>query len=267
MPFNTRKVPKYVLLGKSKRYMKVHNLYRAVKAREIFLRLHESFLTRSEGEVDPVAGVWQPLAKRTLEFKENLELHKHTEKNLPYGLKLIYDREIKRVKERQPELKLSEVKKLAMEKVASSPFRDKLVVGEDREYVDKINIRTGRLLAATRPGTVIGGRYYTPVDQTCVITLTKTKISLDKVPYARDVALGIGSEGAYKPPPPRPIIPPDMTVWINEAHEIAITEAEALYLTMKAIFEANKKQRKPKAIIKKPKKNKPDTSFDFGFNP
>lgn len=80
------------------------------------------------------------------------------------------------------------------------------------ENAEKINIRTGLLVSATRPGKVFNNRYYTPQYQRTKFTERSVLFDIT-VPYFDKVQAV------------RPILPTDYTPWIVQAHELAILSA------------------------------------------
>ena len=258
-------IPKKVLLGKDPAFRKVANYYRALLIQELFRLLNESYWVRAKGQADgdliadSKAAIWEPLKEKTIEQKRELELYSYDERPVKFSSPIegrtpqeqkkldraenermywyqkrpqalnpkervayakafkqalddntIYQKELKkRPRDRNTKI-LSEAKTEARKSAM-------LQVNSEREYAELINIRTGRLVGATSPGQVINNRYYAYGDQQFEISFSAITMDISAVPYAVEVDSM------------RTIIPDDMSVWIEKAHNNIIKEVRALY--------------------------------------
>lgn len=242
MSFPRHGIPKKVLLGKSPEYISVFNLYRALMAREFLRILNDSYWARARGGADDLGNEWEPLTKETLRIKEQLREDLGSYKLFRQWYKGITGTETfpadaafrQGVKDKgllnpEQQSKFEKVYKQALgeskgptaKRVARDAAWSATTGNTEREFVDLINIRTGRLVAATKPGTVSGGRYYAPPDQEVVITYGSIHIKLN-VEYADDVE-------SLKD---RFIIPDNILPWVEEAHNAIIQEVKGLYVSL-----------------------------------
>ena len=254
-------VPHSVLTGTDTRYRPVYNLFVARMTQEWLRHLNVSYWTRALGQFDPVAGHWTKLKKSTIQAKQELEADgqhtsfTHEGQLMPTigvgtGIVLPSDQEI---------YKKSYTEKLESDKstasIATKRARArKAALGErnDRSFARLINIRTGRLVTATAPGTVVGNRYYATKDQDVRFTKTAIRVSLRKVEYAGEVDAQ------------REIIPVNTTVWYIESWNTVLPEVARLYEELKKTVPEpvkNSRGRLRKPQPKKPKKYLEDAPF------
>ena len=231
---DTRGISGRVLNGRNPKYIKVFKLYQARMTQEFLRILNASFWTRAEGNIDsdihgePEAAKWKKLRPATRKVWKPMDM------GLLSSYKLRKDYYEGKIQGKEsvgvlsPEQrntwqeaynrqlagnKSPEAKRLA-KKAGWEAVKD---IDPDREYVSLINIRTGRLVACTAPGQVVGARYYATADQRVTVALNKVNISLKAIPYA-DAVDAV-----------RPIIPNNIDPWIEKAHEAIISEVKALY--------------------------------------
>lgn len=248
MKLDRKGIPKRVLLGKDQRYISVYNLYRARMAQEVLRQLNESFWARANGEADDLGVKWEPLRKATLKIKRQLRDELGSYKLLRQWYKDLTGTEFRQTNpeylkgrreqgllnpEQQKKFEAVYKETLGDSRSSTAKTKARNAAWEaiqdadwEREFITLINIRTGRLVASTKPGTVVGGRYYAPPDQYVDISLTRTIIQLN-VEYLEEVEAVAD----------RIIIPDDITPWIVRAHEIAIQEAHLLYVTLQPVSE------------------------------
>lgn len=203
----------------------MHRLYRAKMMQEVMKRLHASFIRRSKGGTDDLGNKWKPLKPATHAYKpfsradrEFQGISGRRERGLltPSQNRMwkgIYARTLKRLQKRgvgNPEKQAAE-KAWAVLKGKGA----RTLIGLGR--ITDINVRTGRLKAATRPGSIANNRYYPPRDQVINIGVRGGSRITFRVPY-------LGKVDAV-----RPVVPANITKWIEQAHEVAIVEAKALY--------------------------------------
>lgn len=246
---DTRSIPPEVLEGRVPYYRSVYAQYKARFLQELFRLLNDSFWARAKGEMD--SGIqWKKLAGRTVKEKRELrDNHGYDEWKLRYdgyndadgstnlnatGIKTIellsprnqmkYRREYRiAYAELEEDISANRINKATARKKAAAkawlaiettnPYRD--------DIAKLINIRTGKLVGATVPGTVSNGKYYPARGQQFEITDDTVKISLNHIPYAGEVDVQ------------RELIPDNIGPWIERAHTIIIQEIEDLYATLK----------------------------------
>lgn len=226
MKLNRRGIPEKVLTGKVPKYISVHRAYRARLSQIILKKLNESFWKRAKRGADDLGNTWKPLSPKTHAYKPLSPIEKETyeiDGTLTRGLltpiqdkiwKAIFARTYDRLIKRGESSK--DAKKQAAEKawglIKKKGARTKIGLGR----ITDTNIRYGRLVAATRPGSVANNRYYPPKNQKVEIRPRSIKISFT-IPYIKNVDRV------------RPVVPDNIEPWIQEAHEIAIIEAKAIY--------------------------------------
>lgn len=215
-------IPKKVLTGKDPKYLKVFNLYRALMMQEFTRILNESYWERARNQDDSDGNHWDELKPKTISFKMGLdELYDYrtgglNDKKLDPRLRKKFQEAYKRAlgKSTSQAAKRIAVKAAWAQVTADTP---------EREFVELINIRTGDLVASTAPGTVVGGRYYPPQHQIVHFNGRSMGIRLD-IEYADEVdAL-------------RPIIPEDISIWLERAHNNVIGQVKALYVDMQSAY-------------------------------
>lgn len=231
MRLDRRGIPEKVLTGKVRKYISVHRRYKAVKSRELMKRVNAAFWAKAKGGTDDLGNKWKPLDPKTHAYKPLSPMEKRTYSlggKRTRGLltpaqdkrwRRIFARKYNRlVKRGIPEKEAKEkAAKLAWTIVISEGARTK--IGLNR--ITDINIRTGRLVNATRPGTVANNRYYTPKDQVVEIKPRSIRITF-RIPYISKVDAV------------RPVVPDNIDKWHQEAHEIAIVEAKVVYDNLRA---------------------------------
>lgn len=242
MALNRRGIPAKVLNGKVPKYITVHNTYKAYLLKEIMRLLHESFWARAKGGTDDLGNKWKPLAPSTEQSKPLTPIEKRTFKvgnNLKRGLltptqnriwSRVYARALARLErkgETEPEKKAASIAWNVVKGMGARTIK-----GLPRDT--QINIRTGRLLAATYPGSVANNRYYPPKDQGVEVRPRSVRITFKRIPYAKEVDKV------------RPIVPDDISKWREEAHEVAILKALPIYERIKNEHGSKRRRKPPK---------------------
>lgn len=226
MKLNRMGIPAKVLRGESRKYRSVYTIYTAILAREVMLRINISFWARAKGGTDDLGNQWKPLAPATHAYKPLSPMEKKTYSisgKRVRGLltpaqdkiwRLTFAIQLKRLSRKMGENEAKEeAAKRAWEKVKSLGADTKIGLGR----ITDINVRTGALVAATYPGTVSNNRYYPPKNQKIDIRPRGAIKIVFTLPYVREVDRV------------RPIIPEDISKWIEEAHDVAILEARRVY--------------------------------------
>lgn len=232
-------IPAPVLRGEVRKYKSVSTIYNAILAREIMVRVNISFWARAKGGTDDLGNKWKPLAPSTHAYKPLSPMEKNTysiDGKRVRGLltpaqdkiwRVTFFVQFKQLSRKMDEAEAKqEAAKRAWEKVKSLGAQTK--IGLDR--VTDINIRTGALVAATYPGKVANNRYYPPKNQRIYVKPRGGFKIEFLLPYV-DAVDAV-----------RPIIPGNITVWIIEAHDIAIVEAKLMYDRLQ-LAELRKKQQ------------------------
>lgn len=224
-------VPHSVLTGTDKRYLPVYALFRARLTQEWLRHLNVSYWTRAQGDFDPVAGQWQKLKSRTIEHKQKLmEEGLHTTFTTVGQLAPTRLATIAGGETQLGETNAKDEYKKAFERILKGDTSNasmatkrararKAALDErgERYFVKLINIRTGRLVAATAPGEVVNNRYYPTKDQDVKFQRTSIRISLRKIEYAGEVDAQ------------REIIPRNTDVWYIEAWNTIMPEVAMFY--------------------------------------
>lgn len=226
MKLDRKGIPEKVLTGKVRKYISVHRAYKAYLIQEIMKRLNASFWARAKRGADDMGNTWKPLSPKTHAYKPLSPIEKNTyaiDGRRTRGLltpaqdriwRGVYARTLARLIKRGVDKK--EAEKEAAEKawglVKAKGARTLISLNR----ITDTNIRTGRLVNATRPGSVANNRYYPPRDQVVQVKPRSVRISFN-IPY-------IGNVDAV-----RPVVPRDISKWHQEAHEIAIIEARLVY--------------------------------------
>lgn len=238
-------IPAKVLYGEVPKYRSVNTTYTAILAREIMIRLNRSFWARAKRGADDLGNTWKPLAPATHAYKPLSPIEKNTyeiDNKLTRGLltpeqdklwRTIFARIYSRLTKRGMGEK--EAKKQAAERawgvLKAKGARTLLNLGR----ITDTNIRYGRLVAATKPGSVANNRYYPPKNQKVTVgPRGRVKIEF-AIPYIKQVDAV------------RPVVPSNIDQWIIEAHEIAIENAKVVYDRIKEATPDRKKatSRKP----------------------
>lgn len=214
-------VPHSVLTGTDKRYLPVYALFRARLTQEWLRHLNVSYWTRAQGDFDPVAGRWKKLAKNTIKAKQELEAEgQHTNYTapgqLPPGINAVLDAQ-QQYNAAFNEILNNDKSSSTMATKRARARKAALAEQGERTYAKLINIRTGRLVAATAPGEVVNNRYYPTKDQDVKFQRTSIRISLRKVEYAGEVDAQ------------REIIPRNTDVWYIEAWNTIMPEVAMFY--------------------------------------
>jgi hypothetical protein len=221
---NRQGIPEKILTGKAPKYISVHRAYKSRKIHEIMKRVNRSFWIRANGGTDDLGNSWKPLAPATHAYKPLSPIEKNTyaiDGKVTRGLltpeqdrvwRGIYARTLKRLQQRGVANPEKEAASKAWAILKAKGARTLISLGR----ITKINIRTGRLVAATRPGAVANHRYYPPRDQIVEVRPRSIRISF-RIPYAKAVDRV------------RLIVPNNIDKWIIEAHDIAILEAKRVY--------------------------------------
>jgi len=231
MRLNRHGIPAPVLNGESRKYRTVHTTYKAIMAREVMRRVNISFWKRAKRGSDDLGNTWIPLSPATHAYKPLSPMERNTYQingKLTRGLLTpaqdkIWSKVFARTFNRLVNNGMGEkeAKKEAGERawavVKAQGARTLIGLGR----ITDTNIRTGRLVAATKAGTVSNNRYYPPKDQVVDI-LPRARVRIKfLVPYIKEVDKV------------RPVIPDDISKWIMEAHDIAIIEAKRIYERIK----------------------------------
>lgn len=257
MKLDRKGIPASVLNGESRKYRSVHTTYKSILALEVMKRVNASFWARAKRGSDDLGNTWKPLAPSTHAYKPLSPIEKNTyeiDGTLNRGLltplqdKLwrtifarIYNRLVKKGKSEESAKK--EAAERAWGVVKTRGARTKIGLGR----ITDTNIRTGALVAATRPGTVSNNRYYPPKNQVIDIKQRAAVRIRFLIPYIKEVDAV------------RPVIPNDISPWILEAHEIAIQEAKILYERIREATPDRKKStsRKPATRGKSDRNKRP----------
>jgi len=245
MRLDRKGIPAKVLYGQSPKYISVFNIYRAMMSQLVMKRLNASFWARAKRGADDLGNIWAPLAPSTHAYKPLSPMEKGTysiDGTLKRGLltpaqdhlwRTIFARIYQRAKKKGVSDK--EAKKEAAERAwgVVKARGGRTLIGLGR--ITDTNIRTGRLVAATKPGTVTNNRYYAPKDQVIRIgPRGAVKITFN-IPYIKRVDAV------------RPVVPPDISKWIEEAHDIAILEAKRVYERIRDSSPDRKRRTKRKS--------------------
>ena len=231
MKLDRRGIPAKVLNGKVPKYRSVSTIYRARMAQQVMLRINRSFWARAKRGSDDLGNTWLPLSPKTHAYKPLSPIEKNTydisgKENrgllTPAQDRLwrgIFARTYKRLIAKGEGDK--EAKKKAAEKAWSilKARGARTYIGLGR--ITDTNIRTGVLVAATKPGTVANNRYYPPKNQVVTINPRSIKVRFN-IPYIKKVDAV------------RPVVPDNIDKWVQEAHEVAIIEAKQTYERIKS---------------------------------
>lgn len=234
-------VPHSVLTGTDKRFAPVYALFRARLTQEWLRHLNVSYWTRAQGERDPVAGHWKKLAKSTIRKKRELEEEGidtafTNPSQLPPGVELGLETPQEQYNKRFNEILNNDNSSASPSTKRRKARQAALAEQGERSYASLINIRTGRLVGATAPGTVLNNRYYPTKDQEIKFKRTSILISLRKVEYAGEVDAQ------------REIIPRNTDVWYIESWNTIMPEVARLYQDMvrqNPALRKSKKRKKP----------------------
>jgi len=245
MRLDRKGIPAKILNGESRKYISVHTTYKAIMAQEVMKRVNASFWARAKRGSDDLGNTWKPLAPSTHAYKPLSPIEKNTyeiDGDLTRGLLTpaqdlvwrtifarIYNRLVKKGKSEKEAKKEAGERAWGVVKARGA----RTLIGLNR--ITDTNIRTGALVAATKPGTVTNNRYYPPKNQTIDIKPRAAVRIKFLIPYVKEVDKV------------RPVIPNDISPWIMEAHEIAITEAKRIYERIREATPDRKKRPKGKS--------------------
>jgi hypothetical protein len=253
---NTQGIPVMVLRGKVPGMESVGARYRSVFVQEIMTRVHKAYWVKARHSTDDDGNKWKDLAPITHATKPQSPIERgdftivrdyyKTGSNVPtrgatpnIGLltpaqKAEWTREVnKAVREltgRKPKSNLPRETQASVRRAAENKAWEVIRRKHGRKYLSKrdrktgtvtrrtlINVRTGLLIASTRPGKVTNNRYYPPRHQHVEFSPSEVIIRFPGIPYFAEVQAV------------RPIIPNNMDKWIKEAHQKAIAEAKVIY--------------------------------------
>ena len=240
MRLDRKGIPADVLKGKSRKYRSVYTTYKSVLIKEIMARVNKAFWDKAKGGTDDLGNKWKPLSPATHAYKPMSPIELNTyeiDDTLTRGLltpdqnklwQTIFARTYNRLVKKG--IGTKEAKKQAGERawavIKARGARTKIGLGR----ITDINIRYGRLVASTAPGQVVNNRYYPPKNQQVKFRPrggTTIKLTL---PYADEVDKV------------RPVIPADISAWIIEANEVAISAARIVYERIQAVTPDRKKR-------------------------
>jgi len=241
MRVDRKGIPAKVLNGKVPKYISVHNAYRARMCEQIMIRLNRSFWARAKRGADDLGNTWKPLSPSTHASKPMSPIEKNTyeiDGSLTRGLLTpaqdkvwriifarVYNRLIKKGISEYTAKKNAAMRAWGVVKASGG----RTLIGLGR--ITDTNIRTGVLVAATRPGSVANNRYYPVKNQKIVINPRSINISFT-IPYVREVDKV------------RPIVPDNIDRWVLDAHNVAILEALAIYERIKSATPDRRKSSK-----------------------
>lgn len=250
MRLDRKGIPANVLNGHVPKYISVYNAYRARMCEQIMMRLNRSFWARAKRGADDLGNTWKPLSPKTHAYKPLSPIEKNTyeiantmtrglltpEQDLVWRtiFARIYNRLIKKGISEYTAKKNAGMRAWGVVKARGG----RTLIGLNR--ITDTNIRTGVLVAATRPGSVANNRYYPVKNQRIQINPRSVKISFD-IPYAKDVDRQ------------RPIVPDNIEVWVRQAHDIAILEALAIYERIKTATPDRRKSPKRQSTPRRKK--------------
>lgn len=244
-------IPAKVLNGKEPNYLSVYNFYRAKLVQALMQIIQDEYWKKSEGGTDSLGVEWEPLKPRTLQHKEALNLYEYgsNQNKLPPLLRRKWDR----ILAEQTAIQMSGgVDRAKAKRIAKRIAWD--AIDPMREYVEKINIRTGRLYAAFAPGTVVNNRYYPPnQDQVVSIDPSRLQIKIN-VEYLDAVQEG------ERFTPARPIIPDDISAWVAQAHDTIMPEVKQLYVSTYSSVKERERQAKAKRSSRSKRKGNRSTT-------
>lgn len=261
-------IPRNVLMGKKRGFTSVNTVYKVHFVQKLMELINKGFWDKALGGEDNLGHKWKKLAKKTIEEKIRMaSLGGGTPQQsgdyrwgIDYNAGVLggktysrgtltplqratwdrmYSQEFRKA-QKIPGKTDAQARKIA-EREAWGRFLASRGVKKAREDYDTIpiNIRTGRLVAATAPGRAIYNRYIPPSpDQKVTFGEEDVEIDLTSIPYAQAVD------------EVRPIMPDDCDKYVFEAHSFALEFAEKEY---KRILEG-KKSQKEKDKIKEDKR-------------
>lgn len=224
---DNRGIPVSVLRGTVPRYRSVGTKYRAILLQTFLGYVNRAYWAKAKRGTDDLGNSWKPLKPKTHAIKKMLNVRQSLYGQGPNrstkGLltpsqtktwRAIYTNRMLRF------LKAGDSKMEAEKKAAQIAWNIVKKKGgrtsASLRGLTDTNIRTGRLVASTRPGKVANNRYYTVGEQSVQIRERSIRVNFN-VPYFDKVQKE------------RPIIPPNAVQWLVQAHERAIVSAKAEY--------------------------------------
>jgi len=268
--FRSDPIPINIFQGKKRGYTSVHSVYKAHFIQKFMQKLNESFWMRSvptegdRGQQDDLENSWKSLRPKTVEIKKHLaeggdgtpQMRRQYNFGIQYNQaargarrktlgtltpdeRALYERIYSTILRRTPKIgKTDATLRAFAKKEAWKKFLEKVRAQRSNLRIP-IMIRTGRLVAATAPGTILHNRYYPPTsDQIISFEGNNISIDLSSIEYA---------EAADSK---RPIIPVNCDPWLNEAHNYALQFAIEEYnrikdgkKSAKQIAKTNEKRR------------------------
>jgi hypothetical protein len=248
-------IPRKVLNGQDKKFISVHNTYKAYFLKRFFELLNRSFWARAKGGTDDLGNKWKPLHPKTHAYKPLSPMEKKTysiggrrfrglltpEQNKKW--QAIYASKLKQFQKKgvsDPEKKAASAAWNLIKGLAGA--RTKLSLNR----LTDINIRTGRLVKATYPGQISNNRYYAGKDQQVIVSGTNVKVKIT-VPYANEVDRV------------RPIIPTNCKAWVEDAHKYALEFAKRQYdvLRQNSNSSSNSSKKRARRTQRQRNSNKP----------
>ena len=263
--FNTMRIPKRVLVGDDPKYKSVGAVYRNRFLQRFLQILNASFWLRANGNADDTGEKWEPLKPITEKIKTgqipNPFDREYAEENEARGFGEVgvetgphvtgvftknqyltpwqqkrYQKQFDKYRKTKDRYR---AKVAALKTVDMDPDVESRL---DRMWGDKemprtpILVRTGRLVAATHPGTFSGNRLYAGPDQQIEWNGSEMTFEIT-VPYADE-------QDAE-----RPIIPPNVSHWYQICHQYAIQHARNEYQRL----QRQEKNRKARIAYRKKK--------------
>lgn len=239
-------IPTEIIQGKVRKFRSVHTIYVSHFYQKMMEKINKSFWDRSkEGNTDELGNWWKPLHPNTHRYKpptpQESGIYKLNNRFnrglLSPGQRAkwnrIYKKEYTRLTTGLRGQHHAAKRKAEAAAWASIGTRGYTRRGDEGQRITPINIRTGRLVASTRPGTIANNQYYPPHDQSIHLRVNGLKLKLD-VPYAKEVDKV------------RKIIPDNIQKWKQEAHNYAMRFALREYRRIKNVSKGIRGSRKIK---------------------
>jgi hypothetical protein len=287
---DSRSIPPEVLEGRVPYYRSVYAQYKARFIQELFRLLNKSFWTRAKGNADSGIQWKKLASRTVQDKRKLRDEHGYDEWSLRYdgynddgtpnyeatGLKTVellsprdqmrYRREYRIAYEELTQNKvdkngnITELSELASNRINKATARKKAAArawlsiettNPNRDNIAKlINIRTGKLVGATVPGTVSNGKYYPARGQQFEMTEESITITLKHIVYAGEVDVQ------------REIIPDNIGPWIELAHNAIITEIEDMYASLKASAPSRGKSIETQSRIERTPRDQSRRDYD-----
>lgn len=233
----TGNIPRDVLMGRVRKFISVHNAYKATYLVTFLTLLNKSFWERTVvyGR-DDLGNKWKALTAYTHWIKNNEALvnpSSNPQLTRSYSSpRQLSPKQLAEYQNNLPTVK-SLTKSVERKRLRETPltaWHDNNKRGDafiqyngQTVAITPINVRTGRLVSATAPGKVVNNRYYNISDLVVDVSGPYIRISLRNIPYAADVDAV------------RPIIPHDTTEWQEKAHIAGVEEATKVYNNLLAL--------------------------------